>query len=75
MEDKHILINKLRNETGVGIYEANRALNLCGDVEIAKEFLKLYSQAVARYKIINNKKIAYEIEDYVELAKNIVNKR
>lgn len=48
-------------------------MDICNyDIEIAFEFLRLKGQAVARYKIINNKKIPWNNIDYYMEAKRIV---
>lgn len=72
--ERNLLIKNLRNEVGVGIYEASEALNLCKDYEVAKEFLRLYGLTVSRYKIVDGQKILYTKEDYIELAKRNLKK-
>ena len=67
-------IKLLQEKTGCGILECKNALKYCNnDIDVAFLFLKLYSQSVARYKIIDNKKVKWEIEDYVLAAKKELN--
>lgn len=69
----HSEIAQLREETGVSVSEAAKALDLCEEYDIAKEYLRLRYTAIARYKVIEGKKIPFEIADYINLAKKNVN--
>lgn len=62
-------IKSLREQIGCGITDAKKAIDLCDDKEIALEFLRLKGQALARYNIINGKKIRWNDMDYYKEAK------
>lgn len=65
-------ILKLREDTGVGMQDAKEALLFCNDFDVAKEYLRLSGQALCRYKIVDEKKVPFEKEDFFELAiKNV----
>ena len=38
--------------------------------DVAKEYLRLYGQALCRYKIVDGKKVPFEKEDFLELGVN-----
>ena len=61
-------IKQLSKETSVSILEAKHALKVCKNYDIAKEYLHQKHTAVARYKIINGKKMKLTDNDYIELA-------
>lgn len=64
------LIKELRNRTGCSLPDCKHALILCGDkIGVAYTYLKLKNSAVARWKIIDGKKIAWSDFDYVMEAK------
>jgi translation elongation factor EF-Ts len=64
------MIKKLRERTGRSLNDCNKALELCNnDINVAYEYLRLREQALARYKIVNGKKIPWQTEDYLEAAK------
>lgn len=65
------VIKKLSNETGVSVSEAKGVLSLCTDYAVAKEYLRLKYDGVARYKIIGGQRIAFSDNDYVILAAEI----
>lgn len=65
------VIKKLSNETGVSMPEAKEALSLCTDYAVAKEYVRLKYNGVARYKIIGGQRIAFSDNDYVTLAAEI----
>lgn len=65
-------IKFLKEKTGCGVKATKQAMILCKNREIAFEFLKLKSHAVARYKIIDNRKIPWDNVDYYMEAKQIV---
>lgn len=67
-------IKYLRDITGCGIAQGKKAIEICGDREIAVEFLKLHGQALARYKKVNNKKIPWDNFDYYKEAKRRIKK-
>lgn len=48
--DKINNIKILKEKTGCSYSVANKILNLCKDVKIALEFLKLRGQAIVRYR-------------------------
>ena len=51
-------IKILSEKTGCGVITAKKTMDICkNDIDVAFEFLKLKGHALARYKIINNKKI------------------
>ena len=69
-------IKILSEKTGCGVITAKRTMDICNyDIEIAFEFLRLKGQAVARYKIIDNRKIPWDNIDYYMEAKRIVENR
>lgn len=68
-------IKFLRDKTGCGITSARMAIDLCGNKEIAFEFMRLKGQAVARYKNIDGRKIPWDNIDYYMEAKKRVEKR
>lgn len=63
---------QLASETTGSLQEAKRALELCEDYDVAKEFIYLHSTAKCRYKIVDGNKIRFTESDYVELAKKNV---
>lgn len=63
------MIKKLRERTGCSLNDCKKALELCNDMNVAYEYLRLRGQALARYKIVNGKKIPWQTEDYLEAAK------
>lgn len=65
-------IKFLKEKTGCGIEAARQAMILCKNREIAFEFLKLKSHAVARYKKIDDRKIPWDNIDYYMEARRIV---
>lgn len=65
------VIRKLSNETGVSLSEAKKALSICTDYVIAKEYLRLKYDGVARYKIIDGRRITFSDNDYAVLAAEI----
>lgn len=66
-------IKILSEKTGCGVMTAKKTMDICkNDIEIAFEFLKLKSHAVARYKKIDDKKIPWDNIDYYMEAKRIV---
>lgn len=66
-------IKILNEKTGCGVITAKKTMDICkNDIEIAFEFLKLKGHALARYKIIDNKKIPWDNIDYYMEAKRIV---
>jgi hypothetical protein len=62
-------IKFLRDNTGCGIVDAKKALDLCKNKIIALEYLYLKGHAIARYKYVNGKKIPWENIDYYREAK------
>lgn len=64
-----INIVTLHNETGIPLNTCKKALELCKNYDEAKEFLHLTHTAVARYKIVNGKKIMFTDEDYLNLIR------
>lgn len=68
------LIIELKNRTGCPISHCKEALRLCGDnVEIAYNYLKLKSNAVSRWKIVDGNKVPWTNADYVSKASKEVN--
>ena len=67
-------IKFLNEKTGCGISNAKKAMELCKNKEIAFEFIRLKSQAYARYKIIDGRKIPWDNTDYYMEAKKRVEK-
>ena len=65
-------IKFLKEKTGCGVKAVKQAMIFCKNREIAFEFLKLKNHAVARYKIIDNRKIPWDNVDYYMEAKQIV---
>lgn len=66
-------IKILSEKTGCGVITAKKTMDICkNDIEIAFEFLKLKSHAVARYKKIDDRKIPWDNIDYYMEAKRIV---
>lgn len=65
-------IKILKEETGCSYSAANKVLNLCKDVKIALKFLRLRSQAVARYRIVDDQRVPWDDIDYYIEAKEIV---
>ena len=63
------MIKKLKERTGCSLSDCKKALELCNDMNVAYEYLRLRGQALARYKIVNGKKIPWQTEDYLEAAK------
>lgn len=63
------MFQKLREATGCSITECKNALAICDSYEMAYEYLRLKSQAVARYKIENGVKRRWNENDYLEAAK------
>lgn len=59
----------LRNETGMPLDKCMKALELCENVNDAKEFLCLTNTAVARYKVVDGKRVAFTDEDYLNLIR------
>lgn len=63
-------IRDLSRKTGFGVVDCNRALKVCGnDAVVAKEFLRLKSQAVVREKRIKGRWVKWSETDYVNEAK------
>lgn len=62
-------LSQLRAETGASIADIAKALNLCRSYDVAKEYIKLKSTAVARYKVIDGKKLPLDTTDYIKLAR------
>lgn len=65
------MLNKLRQETGCSIIDCKNALMLCGDYKTAYEYLRLTSQAVARYKSENGILRPWNKNDYLEAARKL----
>lgn len=63
------MIKKLKERTGCSLNDCKKALEFCNDMNVAYEYLRLRGQALARYKIVNGKKIPWQTEDYLEAAK------
>ena len=69
-------IKILSEKTGCGVITAKKTMDICkNDIDVAFEFLKLKGHAVARYKIINNKKIPWDNVDYYMEARKRVAER
>lgn len=66
---------RLSEDVGVGKNDATKAYELCGSYAVAKEYLKLIHQAVARYKMVHGEKVHFDMMDYLQLAKENVNKQ
>lgn len=67
--DKVEKLIQLREKTGCGIGSCSRALIDCNmDIKWAEEYLRVLSQPVARYKIVNGDRRAFEKQDYLDLA-------
>lgn len=67
------LVKRLQEETGEGIGNCSKALTLTGDdFDVAKEFLRLRSQAFSRRKRENGVLVSWEVEDYLREARRIV---
>lgn len=68
-------VKQLANETIGSIKESKKALELCEDYDVAKEFICLCHTAVCRYKIVDGNKVRFTEKDYIELAKKNVKER
>lgn len=65
-----MLVKDLARSTGCSVVDCNRALKVCGnDAVVAKEFLRLKSQAVVREKRIKGRWVKWSETDYVNEAK------
>ncbi len=65
-------IKHLTEITGCGFYNCRKALELFeGNEKTAYEYLKLKSQPVVRYKIVNGKRIFWTNQDYINKAKEL----
>lgn len=65
------MLERLRAETGCGIAECRKALEICGSYDVAYEYLRLKSQAVCRYKNVNGQTVRWVDDDYIEKAREI----
>lgn len=73
------LVVQLHNDTGIPLRNCQKALMLCsGEINTAKEYLRLRSSAVRRYKIVENElgstQTPYSEHNYVELARRNLEK-
>ena len=63
-------VKRLKEQSGCSLVDCKKALEVCEGLEgVAYEYLKLKSCAVARYRIVNFKKVPWKDKDYVEEAK------
>lgn len=64
------IIKRLKEDINCPLIVAKKALELCDDnYDVAKEFIRYKYSGVARYKIVNGKKVPFADEDYVAWAK------
>jgi hypothetical protein len=64
-------IKLLREKIGCGMEQARIALEKCNSIDSAYYYLKIKSLAVARYKIVNGKRILWGDEDFIAEANKV----
>lgn len=70
--DKEKVI-ELRSRTGAGMMDCKKALMECHeDIDVAYEYLRIMSQPVARYCMIDGQKTPWKRDDYLQETKRRV---
>ena len=67
---QHHLVYCLKYETGAGIRDCKMALEKCDyNYNIAYKYLRLISDGVARWKIVDGQRVKWTDEDYIKCAR------
>lgn len=61
---------RMKNEINCPLGVCQKALKICdGDYELAKRFIDLKYRGVYRTKLVNGERVAFNDNDYLNLAK------
>lgn len=61
---------RMKNEINCPLSVCQKALKICdGNYELAKEFIRLKYLGVYRTKLVNGERVAFNDNDYLNLAK------